>query len=140
MSYPRSPYDQVGGVVYFGRMVDKIRQKAAGTLHPDLQGNLGTGFDQRCGDFLGVPYAELVRKTGEGLDDEALLQWSFSAGRRPTEDEIMIWNEFMRKRGWNDEATEILIKRKTESGFEGRDEIQTMFGYIDADEGRAVRP
>jgi len=138
MSYPRSPADKVGGVVYFGRMVDKIRQMAAGTLHPDLQANLGTGFDKRCVDFLGVSYEALVTKTGEGLDDEALLEWSFSEGRRSTEDEIMIWDEFMRKRGWNDEATEILVKRKKESGFDGRDEIRTMFDYINADEGRAV--
>ena len=31
---------------------------------------------------------------------------------------------------------ERLAKRKLESGFENRDEIQTMFDYIDADEGR----
>ncbi|MFZ4683178.1 MAG: DUF5069 domain-containing protein [Terrimicrobiaceae bacterium] len=139
MSYPRSPYDTVGGVVYFGRMVDKIRLKAAGTLHPDLQANLGAGFDKRCVDFLRVSYDELVKKAGEGLDDEALLEWGFATGRRPDDEEILIWNEFMRKRGWDDEATEILIKRKKESGFENRGEIQTMFGYIDADEGRPVQ-
>ena len=42
----------------------------------------------------------------------------------------------MLKRGWNDALTEKLIQRKKESGFEARDEIQTMFQYIDADEGR----
>ncbi len=139
MNYPRSPHEKVGGLVYFGRMVEKIRLMAAGTLHPDLHANLGTGFDQRCVDFLRVPYEELAKKAGEGLDDDALLEWCFTEGRRPTEEEILIWNEFMRKRGWNDEAAEILTRRKKESGFEGRDEIQTMFGYIDADEGRPVR-
>ena len=44
----------------------------------------------------------------------------------------------MSKRGWRDEANEILIRRKKESGFENRNEIQTMFDYIDADEGRVV--
>jgi len=139
MSYPRSPHDKVGGIVYFGRMVDKIRLKTAGSLHPDLQANLGTGFDKRCVDFLRVSYEALVEKAGEGLDDGSLLEWAFTTGRRPDEEEILIWNEFMRKRGWDDEVTEILIKRKKESGFEDRDEIQTMFGYIDADEGRPVR-
>ena len=42
----------------------------------------------------------------------------------------------MRKHGWNDKASEILVRRKTESGMAGRSEIQTMFAYIDADEGR----
>ena len=124
---------------YFGRMVDKIRLQAAGTLHPDLQANLGISFDKRCVDFFGVSYEELAKKAGEGLDDEAILEWGFTAGRRPDEEEILIWNEFMRKRGWKDEATEVLLRRKKESGFADREEIQTMFDYIDADEGRPVR-
>ena len=39
----------------------------------------------------------------------------------------MIWNEFMRKRGWNDKATETLNRRKRESGLSDRDDIRTMF-------------
>ena len=42
----------------------------------------------------------------------------------------------MRKRGWNDEATETLDTRKTESGLSDRDDIRTMFDYIEVDEGR----
>lgn len=33
-AYPRSAYDQVGGIVYFARMLDKIRLHAAGGYHP----------------------------------------------------------------------------------------------------------
>ena len=57
---------------------------------------------------------------------------------RSTEDEIYVWNEFMRKRGWNDELSEILKRRKKEAGMAGRSEIQTMFTFIDADEGRLL--
>ncbi len=42
----------------------------------------------------------------------------------------------MRKRGWNDESTGRLQMRKRESGFDGRDDIQTFFDFIDLDEGR----
>ena len=42
----------------------------------------------------------------------------------------------MRKRGWKDEGTAMLEQRKRESGLANRDDIQTMFDYIDADEGR----
>jgi hypothetical protein len=42
----------------------------------------------------------------------------------------------MVKRGWSDELSERLAGRKKESGFENREDIQTMFHYIDADEGR----
>ena len=48
--------------------------------------------------------------------------------------EATVWNEFMRKRGWNDVATERLVMRKGESGFTDRTDIQTFFDYIDADE------
>jgi gluconokinase len=87
-------------------------------------------------DFLHVSYDELAKKVLEGLDDWAVLEWSFSAGRRPGEEEVYVWSEFMRKRGWDDEGTEILERRKRESGMENRDDIRTMFDYIDADEGR----
>ena len=45
----------------------------------------------------------------------------------------------MTHRGWKDDLVEILERRKKENGFEKRVEIQTMFDYIDADEGRVVR-
>jgi len=136
MKYPKSPSARVGGIVYFGRMVEKIRLMEAGELHPDLHANLGTGFDERCTSFLNVPYPALREQVIAGLDDEALLRWCFENGKHPSEDEIEIWNGFMSKRGWNDDVTEILLRRKKESGFESRDDIQTMFQYIDADEGR----
>jgi Domain of unknown function (DUF5069) len=136
MKYPRSPYEKVGGIVHFGRMLDKIRLKAAGELHSDLHENVGIGFDKRCTDFLHISHAQLAQRVLEGLDDAAALEWSFATGRKPTEEEIFVWNEFMRKRGWNDDATELLARRKKESGLADRDDIQTTFDYIDADEGR----
>lgn len=136
MEYPRSPKEPVGGIVYFGRMIDKIRLMDSGRLHSDLHANLGTGFDERCVRFLGVNYDALREHVVSGASDERALQWCFENGRRPTDEQIEVWNEFMRKRGWNDEVTPTLIRRKAESGFEAREEIQTMFDYIDADEGR----
>jgi gluconokinase len=136
MKYPKSPQEKTGGIVYFGRMVEKIRLMAAGELHPDLHANLGKGFDERCVDFLGVNYDELRAKVLEGMDDRQALEWCFENGKHPTENEIEIWNAFMSKRGWNDDVAEILARRKKESGFESRDDIRTMFEYIDADEGR----
>jgi hypothetical protein len=42
----------------------------------------------------------------------------------------------MRKRGWNDEVSEILQGRKKEAGMMDRSGIQTAFQFKDADEGR----
>ncbi|MFM8984160.1 MAG: DUF5069 domain-containing protein, partial [Spartobacteria bacterium] len=60
----------------------------------------------------------------------------FQNGTRPSLEQIGIWNDYMIKRGWNDDLSEKLTQRKKESGLESRDEIQTMFQYIDADEGQ----
>ena len=136
MKYPRSPKDSVGGIVYFGRMIDKIRLMAAGELHPELHANLGKGFDERAVSFLGVGYEALRERVGLGGADGEVLEWCFPNGTRPTEEPIEVWNGFMLKRGWNDEMTEILVRRKKEGGFEGREDMQTLFQYIDADEGR----
>lgn len=136
MSYPRSPQDKVGGIIYFGRMIDKIRLMAKDDLHPDLHKNLGRAFDARCWKFLQVDFAALSEAVKSGLSDDAALEWCFSHGRKPSDEEIEVWNEFLRKCGWRDSISEILESRKKEGGFENRDEIQTMFEYIDADEGR----
>lgn len=134
----RSPNVKVGGLVYFARMLDKIRAHAKGELPEDYQANLGRGFDASCVAFLRVGYNDLVQRVKQGGSDEDVFQWCLSAGRQPSEDEIYVWNEFMRKRGWNDELSETLKRRKKESGMAGRSEIETMFSYIDADEGRSL--
>ena len=40
----RSPRVVVGGLVYFGRMVDKVRLEQAGKLPEDYRANLGEGW------------------------------------------------------------------------------------------------
>lgn len=134
----RSPFAKVGGLVHFGRMLDKIRLHAKGTLGSDYQANLGKGFDERCVQFLHVDYNHLVDHVKKGGTDNEILEWCFSVGRHPSDDEIYVWNEFMRKRGWNDEVSETLKRRKKEAGMAGRSEIETMFSFIDADEGRSA--
>ena len=133
----RSPFNKVDGLVYFGRMLDKIRVQTKGELPEDYQANLGKGFDQNCVNFLRTDYNDLVDRTNQGGTDEEILQWCFQSGRRPSDEEIYVWNEFMRKRGWNDEVSETLKRRKKEAGMAGRSEIETMFSFIDADEGRS---
>jgi len=132
----RSPSEKIGGLFYFGRMLDKIRLNAKGELPSDYHANLGTGFDERCVKFLRVDYDRLVERVNQGGTDEEILDWCFTVGRNPTEDDIYVWNEFMRKRGWNDEVSEMVVRRKAEAGMSERSDIQTSFQFIDADEGR----
>ena len=132
----RSPYATTLSIVYFGRMLDKIRLHAQHLLPQDYIANLGDGFDKRCADFLHVSYAEIRDQVLIGHSDEAVLEWCCVHGRRPSEEEIEVWNEFMRKRGWNDVASSRLRERLAEGGFQDRTDIHTFFDFIDLDEGR----
>ena len=61
---PCTDYIETKGLIYFARMLDKIRLKAAGKLPPDYFTGVEdpTHFDARCTRFLGVNYDELARE------------------------------------------------------------------------------
>jgi hypothetical protein len=119
-------------------MLDKIRSIARGELPPEYVEDFEKDFDQKCAIFLGVSYELLVSYANQGLSDEAILQSCFGMGYRRSEGEIHMWNEFMRKRGWNDELSGTLEDQKKKRAMLSRSEIKTMFQFMDADSGRAV--
>lgn len=137
----RSPYEKVGRLVYFGRMLDKIRLHAAGRLPLDEYGaNLGKGFDARCCSFLRVGYDDLRARVLAGDPDDAqVLAWCHQCGGARSDEECEVWNGFMMKRGWRDAAAGLLTQRIRESRLEAAP-ILTMFDYLDYDEGRASGP
>ncbi|MDR3401038.1 MAG: DUF5069 domain-containing protein [Chthoniobacter sp.] len=136
----RSPSEQVHGLVYFGRMLDKIRLAAAGKLPEGWQGARGSvakgSFDARCCEFLHLDYTALeAQALQSGDSDEELLAWAYAQGRQPSETEIEVWNAFMLKRGWRDAGTQRLNERLAEIGLPPGT-VLTMFEFIDLDEGR----
>jgi Domain of unknown function (DUF5069) len=72
----------------------------------------------------------------QGGADAEIAEWIFSQGLRPNSQQTKVWNEYIRKLGWNDRASSLIAKRKEEGGITGRDDIQTIFDGIDALEGR----
>ncbi len=136
MKTPRSPYDKVGGLIYFPRMLDKIRLHAKGELRADFHQNLGKGADGWCAGFLHVDYAALKERVLQGGTDEEVLKWCFEKGRALNATDVMVWNGFATKIGWNDMASRRLKQLKAESGLAHRDDIMTMAEYMEVDEGR----
>lgn len=136
--FPRSPYDEVHGLVYFGRLLDKIRLHAVGKLPEAYIENLGHDqkFDGTCLRFLGVSFEDLEKLVIAGATDDEAWEWCVKNGRPHTEEEIMIWNRYMTKCGWRDSMTETLKSRLRQIGKEDRSDIQTLFEYLDLDEGR----
>lgn len=135
-SVPTSAFQETLGMIYFARMLEKIRLNAAGDLREDFVDNLGSGFDGRCIGFLRIDYARLVDRVLMGGENEEILEWCFEAGRKLDDCDIFIWNNYITRVGWKDGTSETLARRKRESGLESRDEIETMLEYFDYDEGR----
>jgi gluconokinase len=136
----RSCYEKTGRLVYFGRMLDKIRLHAAGRLPAEYVANLGdtgvfTLFDARFCRFLRVAYADVRERTLAGGSDEEILAWCHERGGARTDEECEIWNMFLSKRGWRDRVTPFLQKRATELGLAGKP-LSTWFDLIECDEGR----
>jgi hypothetical protein len=138
---PCSDYVETKGLIYFARMLDKIRLHAQDRLAPDYFVGVEdpTFFDSRCTRLLGINYDDLVERTLQGGPDEEILEWCFARGRKPSEEEISIWNAFLSKRGWRDEASDDLAAAKKRSGFDDRNDIQTWIDLHDAEEGRTPR-
>jgi len=126
-------------MVYLPRMFDKMRLHLAGNLPEDYHELRGKGMDGRACSYLRVSYEDVLARVGEGHTDEEIAQWCFKNGRAVNDVDILIWNDFMTKRGARESdpaVTELLEKFKAESGLSDRDDIQTFFDYFEADEGR----
>lgn len=142
----RSPYVKIGRLVYFARMLDKIRLHAAGKLPDDYVANLGdTQFytlDGRCCRFLGVPYDRIRTLTLAGHSDADILSQAHAIGTPRTDEECHVWNRFILKLGWRDERSAVLAERISHPSFHGKT-IETLVDHIEYDEGRdpiATRP
>ena len=136
--YPKSPNEMTRGMMYFPRMLDKIRLHARGELHEDYHKNFGTPrtADNACCNFLRVHHRDLCERVKQGGSDEEILEWCFEKGRRLNEGDLLIWNSFVSKLGWRDFATSNLEDGKRKLGISDRDDIATITDLIDFDEGR----
>jgi gluconokinase len=137
-TYPKSPKEMTSGMMYFPRMLDKIRLQERGELAEEYQANLGkpkTG-DGACVNFLRMNYGVLRQRVLKGGADEEILEWCYANGRRLNEGDLVVWNGFISKLGWNDFASPVLEEQKQQRGIAGRPDIATITELIDFDEKR----
>jgi len=137
-TYPKSPKEMTKDMMYFPRMLDKIRLHQRGELHEDYHKNFGAPrtADSACCNFLRVQHRDLCERVKQGGTDEEILEWCFEKGRRLNEGDIMVWNGFASKLGWRDFATPTLEGAKRKHGIADRADIVTIPDLIDFDEGR----
>ena len=137
--FPRSSYDEVRGVVFFARMLDKIRLHAAGRLPADY--NVGfadpTSFDARFCRFWNVDFDQIAARTLQGGSDEEIFDAFLPSPLNP--EHVIGWNSLILKRAWRDNQTANLQAMKEKAGFGDRADILTYVDFHDAEEGRPPR-
>lgn len=122
---------------YFARMCSKIRLHAEGRLPDDYQEMRGQGFDARTCRYLSVRYEDVRSQVLSGKSDEEVLAWCFENGRNLTDEEILIYNSFMSKRGWRDDETDGFIPEMIQKyGVPDNGQVITDFDLIEMDEER----
>ena len=98
---------------------------------------LGNGFDGRTCRYLSVGYEDVKRFVLSGKSDADVLEWCQANGRCLTNEQILIYNSFMSKRGWRDDETDGFIPEMIkEYGFKNDGSVITDFDLIEMDEGR----
>jgi len=130
-------FEKTRGVFYFARMCSKIRLHAAGKLPEDYFAMLGKGFDGRTCRYLEVDYEEVKLQVLAGKSDEEVLEWCFAHGRRLMDEQVLIYNSFMSKRGWHDDESDGFIPEMIKHyGLPDDGRVRTDFDLIEMDEGR----
>src|SRR5579859_5252607 len=130
-------YEKTGGLFYFARMCSKIRLHAQGKLPKSHQDYLGEGFDGRTCRYLRVTYEDIKTQVLSGKTDEQVLDWCCTHGGALTDEEILMYNSFMSKRGWRDDETDGYIPDSIKNyGLKDNGMLLTDFDLIEMDEGR----
>ena len=134
----RGPRERVGGLYHLGRLLDKIRLHQRGELPDEYHPNFGlsVGLDGHLCGFLGIGFDALCERVREGGTDEEIVEWCFARGLRPNKVQKRVWNEFARKLGWNDHASQFIAGICEEDGTADQTGIVTAFDAMDLREGR----
>src|SRR4051812_10383140 len=132
-TYPKSPKEMTKGMMYFPRMLDKIRLHGRGELGEDYQANLGKPrtADAGCTNFLRINYGVLTQRVLKGGADEEILDWCYTNGRRLNEGDLTVLTAVIANLGWNVFGRRALDEAKHERGAGHRSDIAPVSVLID---------
>jgi hypothetical protein len=129
----------MAGWIYLPRFVDKVRLHLGGQLHSDYQENFAyKGFDARLLTAAGITAEAFIEMVRGFPTDGQVCDWVRTNVNPHRTVERSAFNLAVPQSGRDaDPAVQARLKmRKEQMGMLQRDDIQTFFDCIDADEGR----
>ena len=136
-NYPRSGREQLGGVAFLPRTIDKMRGHIAGTAGEYVAMR---GLSSRVFDLYGVTAEQFMEAVRQNPDDEGVLRWLQQHGsKQPAPEEIEQHNRAILEAGPRDEAGLARFRANLEKlGFGDRTDVRTFVDAEDLEEGREV--
>ncbi|MBI3607742.1 MAG: DUF5069 domain-containing protein [Nitrospirae bacterium] len=133
--YPRSPKQQLGGYLHLGRMIDKARAKAAGTVGEYIY---PCPLDQSLLEFLGIS-GDVFYTAVKNRADQEVLDWLAQNAKARSPKEIEEWNAALRNRKpQNEESMRHFLEIRNRVAPH-RTDVTTWVDLLDLEEGRSER-
>jgi hypothetical protein len=130
--YPRSPREQLDGMMLLPRAIDKARAQLEGKL--GKYAYYGCRFNRRLFNTLGVTEDEFLDAVRTAGDDDAMLEW-IRDYVRPERDKVAKMNEWVLHNTPTDAERDEFCD-ELERVDPGNDSIQTWTDLVDLEEGR----
>jgi hypothetical protein len=130
--YPRSPNEQMLGMVSLARVIDKARAFNEGTLGDY---DYDCPHDKPVLALLGVDGPTFAKKVAELKTDDAIENWARGLISNKTPQQIEAFNAERRAWGPKPEQQEFFNEAR-EKMAPGRTDVKTWFALLDADEKR----
>ena len=135
-TFPRSGREQLGGIVFLPRTIDKMRAFINGTAG---EYSSHRGLSSRVFNLFGVTPEQFEQAVRENPTDEGVLQWLQEHGKRPSQQEIEAHNQAVLNAGPQDEQGMARFRANLERlGFGDRTDVKTHVDAEDLEEGREV--
>ncbi len=139
--YPRSLKEEVNGLCFLGRLIDKVKMRNAGKIQD--YNYLTVGFDKYLLDKLEIQAEDFEKHVLEGGSEEDVSTWVKANGKALTEEEKYEWNNMvltfgpkapMAQQAFDRNKAALAEKRGV--SVEDLSHITTWFGFIEHDEDR----
>jgi len=139
--YPRSPKEQVNGLCFLGRLIDKVKMRNAGQIQD--YNYLTVGFDKYLLDKLEIKGEDFEKRVLQGGTDEEIGDWVKANGKALTDEEKAEWNNMvltfgpkapMAQQAFDRNKAALAEKRGV--SVEDLSHITTWFDLIEHDEDR----
>jgi hypothetical protein len=136
-NYPRSGREQLGGIYFLPRTIDKMRAYVNGTVG---EYNSHRGLSNRIFELFGITAEQFEQTVRQNPTDEGVLRWLQEHGtKQPSQQDIEAYNQgVLAHKPGNEEGLARFRANLEKLGFGHRTDVTTYVDAEDLEEGREV--